>query len=71
MLRESPAPRTDRIPKFVLGNFDVDSDMLGVRGNEIAVKLARDGSVRKFVGPQPSLGGLLTEYTKKDTTLVG
>jgi hypothetical protein len=28
----------------------------GVRGNEIAYKLARDGSVKQFVGPGPSLG---------------
>jgi ribonuclease HI len=28
----------------------------GVRGNEIADKLARDGSVQRFVGPEPSLG---------------
>ena len=28
----------------------------GLRGNEIAVKLATDGSVQKFVGPEPSLG---------------
>ena len=28
----------------------------GVRGNEIADKLARDGSVQKFVGPEPSPG---------------
>ena len=30
----------------------------GVQGNEIAEKLTRDGSVQKFVGPKPSLGGL-------------
>ena len=30
----------------------------GVRGNKIADKLARGGSVQKFVGPEPSLGGL-------------
>ena len=28
----------------------------GVRGNEIADKLARGGSIKKFIGPQPSLG---------------
>ena len=28
----------------------------GLRGNEIADELARDGSVLKFVGPQPALG---------------
>jgi ribonuclease HI len=29
----------------------------GVRGNEIANKLARDGSVQRFVGPGPFLAG--------------
>jgi len=28
----------------------------GVRGNEIADKLARSGSVQQFVGPEPFLG---------------
>ena len=28
----------------------------GVRGNEIADKLARDGSVQRFVGSEPFLG---------------
>jgi len=28
----------------------------GVRGNETADELARDGSVLKFVGPEPALG---------------
>ena len=28
----------------------------GVRGNEIADELARDGSTLKFVGPEPALG---------------
>jgi hypothetical protein len=28
----------------------------GVRGNEIADELARDGSVLRFVGPEPALG---------------
>jgi len=28
----------------------------GVQENEIADKLARDGSVPKFVGPEPALG---------------
>ena len=28
----------------------------GLRGNEIADNLARDGSVQKFVGPEPSFG---------------
>jgi hypothetical protein len=41
-----------------VGYFDVDSGHAGVRRNEIADKLARDGSVQKFVGPQPSLGSL-------------
>jgi hypothetical protein len=29
----------------------------GVRENEIAYKPARDGSVQRFVGPEPFLGG--------------
>jgi hypothetical protein len=28
----------------------------GVQGNKITDKLTRDGSVQKFVGPQPSMG---------------
>jgi len=28
----------------------------GVRGNEIADELARDGSAQRFVGPEPVLG---------------
>ena len=28
----------------------------GVRGNEMAEKLTRDGSVQRFVGPEPFLG---------------
>ena len=28
----------------------------GIRGNEIADKLARDGSIQRFVGPEPFLG---------------
>ena len=32
------------------------SGHVGVRGNEIANEVARDGSVLKFVGPEPSLG---------------
>jgi len=28
----------------------------GVTGNEIADKLAKDGSVQRFVGPEPLLG---------------
>jgi len=31
---------------------------VGVRGNETADKLAIDGSVHKFIGPEPSLEGL-------------
>jgi hypothetical protein len=32
--------------------------MMGYDDNETADKLARDGSVQKFVGPEPSLGSL-------------
>jgi hypothetical protein len=31
-------------------------ELYWVRGNELADKLARDGSVQRFVGPEPSLG---------------
>jgi len=37
----------------------------GVQGNEIAEKLTRDGSVQKFVGPQPSLGVSWQDIRKK------
>jgi len=30
----------------------------GVGGNEIADKLVRDGSLQRFVGPEPFLGSL-------------
>ena len=45
----------------------------GVRGNEIADKLTRDGSVQKFTGPEPSLGegGLYAEHKKEDKMLGG
>ena len=33
-----------------------DLEHAGVRGKEIADKLGRNGSVQKFVGPEPSLG---------------
>jgi hypothetical protein len=32
--------------------------LAGIQGNEIADELARGGSVRVFVGPEPALGGL-------------
>ena len=32
------------------------SGLAGVRGNEIADKLAMEGSFLKFVGPEPALG---------------
>ena len=43
----------------------------GVRGNEIADKLTRDGSVQKFTGPEPSMGGLYAEHKKEDKMLGG
>jgi len=42
----------------------------GVRGNEIANKLARDGSVQRFVGPEPFLG-VSRQNKKKDEKLDG
>jgi len=37
----------------------------GVQGNEIADRLARDGSVQKFVGPEPSLGVSMQNIRRK------
>jgi len=37
----------------------------GVRGNEIAYRLARDGSVQRFVGPEPFLGFSRQNIRKK------
>ena len=39
---------------------------LGVRGKEIAGKLAWDGSVQKFVGPEPALGVSRQNIRRKD-----
>jgi hypothetical protein len=33
-----------------------DPGHAGVQGNDTANKLTRDGSVQKFVGPEPSFG---------------
>jgi hypothetical protein len=41
----------------------------GVRRNEIADKLARDGSVQKFVGPEPSLRVSKQNIKKEDKTV--
>ena len=37
----------------------------GIRGNEIADELAREGSVHHFVGPQPALGVSRQNIKKK------
>jgi len=42
-----------------------------VRGNEIADKLARDGSVQQFVGSEPFLGVSRQNIKKKNKTLDG
>jgi hypothetical protein len=42
-----------------------------VRGNEITDQLARDGSVQRFVGPEPFLGVSRAEYKKKNEMLAG
>ena len=42
----------------------------GVRGNEIADKLARGDKVQKFVGPEPSLG-IPTQNIKKEVKTLG
>jgi ribonuclease HI len=43
----------------------------GVRGNKIADRLVMDGSVQKFVGPEPSLGGAYAKHKKEDRMLRG
>ena len=43
----------------------------GVRENEVSDKLARDGSVQKFVETQPCVGGFCAERKKKYETLGG
>jgi hypothetical protein len=40
------------------------------RGNEITNKLATDGSVQKFVGPEPPLGVSMQNIKKEDKTRV-
>jgi hypothetical protein len=40
----------------------------GVQDNKIADRLTRDGSVQKFVGSEPSLGGLYAQYKKENKT---
>jgi len=37
----------------------------GVRGNEIANELARDGCLPKFAGPEPALGGSRQDIRRK------
>ena len=41
--------------RYIVGLYWVPGQA-GVRGNEIADKLARGGSVQRFVGPEPFLG---------------
>jgi hypothetical protein len=36
-----------------------------VQGNEIANKFTRDGSVQKFVGPEPFLRGIRQDIRRK------
>jgi len=42
-----------------------------VRGNEITDKLARSGSVQRFVGPEPFLGVSRQNIRRKIKTLDG
>ena len=42
----------------------------GVNGNEIADKLARGGSTKKFIGPEPSLGDPRQNINNKITRWV-
>ena len=43
----------------------------GVRGNEIADKLTRNGSVQHFVGPEPFLGGSRQKIRRKLKSWMG
>ena len=51
------------VQRHIVGLYWVPG-LAGVRGNEIADKFARDGSVPKFVGHEPSLG-LSTENIRR------
>jgi hypothetical protein len=42
-------------------------DTLRVRGNEIADELAREGTVRQFVGPEPAWGSVRQNLSKNKT----
>ena len=43
----------------------------GIQGNEITDQLARDGSLQRFAGPEPSLGISRQNIKKKDKMLDG
>ena len=53
-VRECQKAFNDISPGHTVGTYWVPVHA-GVRGNEISDKLARDGSVQKFVGPETSL----------------
>jgi ribonuclease HI len=55
----------DISPRHVVGLYWVPGHA-GVRGNEIADRLARSGSGQRFIGPEPFLGA---EYKKGVETL--
>ena len=53
---------------FFLGGGSLD--IVGYGEMKLPAKLARDGNVRHFVGPEPALrGGLQAEYKEKDSRL--
>jgi ribonuclease HI len=57
LVRECQQALNDISSRHAVGLYRVPGHA-GVRGNEIADKLARSGSVQRFVGPEPFLGGL-------------
>jgi hypothetical protein len=55
LLRQCQKALNDTSARHAVGQYWVPGHA-GVRGNEIADKLARDGSVQRFDGPEPFLG---------------
>jgi hypothetical protein len=46
-------------------------NFIGVRGNETADGLIRNGSATGFVGPEPAMGGLEAGSQEQDWSLAG
>jgi hypothetical protein len=55
LLRQCQKALNDISTRHTVGLYWVPGHA-GVRGNEITDKLATDGSVQRFVGPEPFLG---------------